>query len=348
MQKGGVTLDDSPTATPQKALRFFRVNKEILPRFLASPLGTLISGVTATDLVHDERGAVHGVTARCLDGTTRTARARVYVVSCGGIQSPRLLLLSRSERFPDGLGNEYDRVGRGFNEHPSLNFYGRIRSGWGKLRPRHKIGRTHQFYETFRAEGLGAIHAVCIQSFAFPNHLLRYRLADLPKHVADAASRLVWPTIYMSPTLEMRPVDANRVKLSETTRDAFGNPTAHLALSFTDEDRRLLERSRELVLSCFEKLGATDIEEIEQTWSRHHIGTCRTGDDPKTSVVDRNLRVHASPNLFVCGAEVFVTGAATQPVLTITAFAHRLAEHLIELFQKRDPAIATLENRGVA
>ena len=50
------------------------------------------------------------------------------MVSCGGIQSPRLLLLSRSERFPNGIGNEHDRVGRGFNEHPSLNFYGRIRS----------------------------------------------------------------------------------------------------------------------------------------------------------------------------------------------------------------------------
>jgi choline dehydrogenase-like flavoprotein len=143
----------------------------------------------------------------------------------------------------------------------------------------------------------------------------------------------------MSPTLEMRPIDDNRVTLADQARDVFGNPMAHLIMNFTEEDRRLLDRSRELVLSCFAKLGATDIEEIEQTWSRHHIGTCRMGEDPKTSVVDRDLRVHSSPNLFVCGAETFVTGAAVQPVLTITALAHRLADHLTALFEKRDPAI---------
>jgi glucose dehydrogenase len=65
------------------------------------------------------------------------------------------------------------------------------------------------------------------------------------------------------------------------------------------------------------------------TWSRHHISTCRMGDDPKTSVVDRNLRVHESTNLYLCGSEVFVTGSAAPPVLTITALAHRLADHLV-------------------
>jgi choline dehydrogenase-like flavoprotein len=58
------------------------------------------------------------------------------------------------------------------------------------------------------------------------------------------------------------------------------------------------------------------------------------GDNPKTSVVDRNLRVHESPNLHVCGSEVFVTGGGLQPVLTITALAHRLADHLASQFSR--------------
>ena len=144
----------------------------------------------------------------------------------------------------------------------------------------------------------------------------------------------------MSPTVEMIPHDDNRVKLSETGRDAFGNPVAHLVFNFQEEDRRLLQRSREVVHAAFAKLGAGEIDEGEQTWSRHHLGTCRMGDDPKTSVVDANLRVHDSPNLFLCGSEVFVTGTGTQPVLTITAFAHRLADHLQDLFRKRDAAVA--------
>jgi choline dehydrogenase-like flavoprotein len=340
MARAEVELDHSPTATPAKAIRFFRVNREVLPSFLASPAGTLVSGATVTELEHDEQGRVSGAVVRTLDGATKRARARVYVVACGGIQTPRLLLLSRSERFPNGIGNQCDRVGRGFNEHPSLNIYARLRPSWSTAIPRYSLARTHQFYDRFKSEGLGAVHAVCIQSWIFPNHLLRYRLQDLHKHLWDSLTRLVWPTIYMSPTVEMLPSNDNRVSLSETRTDVFGNPIARLVLNFADQDRRLLERSRELVHSCFDKLGATNREEIEQTWSRHHIGTCRMGDNPKTSVVDRNLRVHDSPNLYLSGAETFVTGTGTQPVLTITALAHRLGEHLVGSFRQNDPSIS--------
>jgi choline dehydrogenase-like flavoprotein len=328
MADAGVTLDDSPTATPAHALRFFRVQKEILPRFLASGHGTLVSGVTVTRLVADHDGTIVGALAKTVDGVAKTAKARVYIVCCGGLQTPRLLMLSRSERFPNGVGNTYDRVGRGFNEHPSTNFYAKIRHARSTISLKHSIGRTHQFYETFRREGLGAIHAVVIQSWVFPNHLLRYRLVDVPKHALKVLSRVVYPTLYMSPTFEMRPVDSNRVTLSQKTTDPFGDPIAHLVLNFSDEDRRLIERAGDLMRATLRKAGAIDIEEIELTWSRHHLGACRMGESPRTSVVDRNLRVHESPNLYLCGSEVFVTGAAVQPVLTISAFALRLADHL--------------------
>lgn len=328
MARAELTLDDSPTATPARAIRFFRVQKEILPRFLASPLGTLVSGVSVTRLHHDDGGDIVGAEARTLDGVKKVARARAYVVCCGGMQTPRLLLLSRSERYPAGIGNRHDRVGRGFNEHPSLNFYGKIRHSRHTLSLKHSIGRTHQLYETCRPEGLGAIHAVAIQSWVFPNHLLRYRWVDLPRHALKLLSRLRRATLYMSPTLEMRPDDVNRVTLSARKRDPFGDPIAHLHLSFSDEDRRLIARARELVRAVLARAGATDLEEIELTWSRHHLGACRMGEDPRTSVVDRDLRVHECRNLYLCGSEAFVTGAAIQPVLTIGALALRLGDHL--------------------
>lgn len=334
-RRAGLTLDDSPTATPSKGLRFFRVQKEILPDFTASPHGTLVSGVTATRLLSSADGEITGIRVRTLEGEERVATARAYVVCAGGLQTPRLLLLSRSERWPDGIGNAYDRVGRGFNEHPSLNFYGKIRPDRVTLSPKHSIGRTHQFYDTFRPEGLGSVHAVVIQSWVFPNHLLRYRLADVPRHLLKIISRAVRPTLYMSPTLEMKPVDTNRVTLSPDRRDPFGDPIGRLTLSFSEEDERLMKRSRDLVLSTLRRAGATEIEEIEQTWSRHHIGACRMGRDPKSSVVDPDLRVHGCSNLFLCGSEVFTTGAAVQPVLTLAALAHRLGDHLSGVLRKR-------------
>jgi glucose dehydrogenase len=328
MAQIGVTLDDSPTATPARAWRFFRVQNEILPRVLSSPHAALVSGVTATRLVHDRNNLIVGAQVKTFDGQTKIARARVFVVCCGGMQTPRLLLLSKSERFPEGIGNNCDRVGRGFNEHPGFNFYGTITPDSSTLAPKHKIGRSHQFYEKFRPEGLGSIHMVVIQSWVFPNHLLRYRMIDMPKHMLKIISRLIRPTLYMSPTLEMKPADDNRVTLSKNKTDPLGDPVAHLTMNFSPEDRMLAEKARSLTKSLLTKAGATDIEEIEMTWSRHHLGSCRMGHDPKTSVVDRNLRVHDCPNLYLCGAETFVTGAAVQPVLTITALAHRLGDHL--------------------
>ncbi len=92
----------------------------------------------------------------------------------------------------------------------------------------------------------------------------------------------------------------------------------------------MLDRCREFSLKMYDSLGATDVSESEVTWSRHHQGTCRMGDNPKFSVVNSDLRIHETPNLFIGGCETFVTGGAMQPVMTIVALAHRLANHILE------------------
>ena len=330
----GVTVDDSPTATPAKGWRFFRVQKEILPDFLASPHALLVSGLTVTRLISNGDGRIIGAQAANLRGDSRIVRARCYVVACGGIESPRLLLLSRSKTFPNGIGNGHDRVGRGFNEHPGVNFYGSIRHRWSTIYPRHKIGRSHQFYDQFKHEGLGGVHPVFIQSWVLLHHQMRFKISNLPQNVLSILGRMRRALLHIGATVEMPPCDSNRVTLSENAKDCFGNPVAHLSFSYTEDDRKTLDRTRALIRQIYHSLDATDVKEADLTWSCHHIGTCRMGDNPKTSVVDRNLRVHESPNLHVCGSEVFVTGGGLQPVLTITALAHRLADHLASQFSR--------------
>jgi choline dehydrogenase-like flavoprotein len=199
------------------------------------------------------------------------------------------------------------------------------------------LGRSHQFYDELRPQGLGSVLPVFIQSWVFPNHLMKPKLKDVPGALRGLLSRTTRPSLYIGATIEMLPKDENRVSLSESTRDRFGNPVAHLALSFADQDRRTLEQTRKLILGVYERLGADQIDEGELTWSRHHIGTCRMGDDARTSVADRNLRVHESPNLYLSGSETFVTGAAVPPVLTIVALAHRLRDHLVERLKEDSP-----------
>lgn len=324
-----VTVDESPTATPKHALRFFRLHKEVLPRFLSSTNGVFASGSTVTKLHGNSNRNITHAEVRSLDGATRTARAKIFVVACGGIETPRLLLLSQSSAFPKGIGNSYDRVGKGFNEHPGVNFFANMRHSWDTIYPRHKIGRSHQFYEQFRGKGLGSVLPVFIQSWVFPNHLIFPKLSNMGKSLIAFAKRTIRPSLYIGATIEMLPRDENCVTLAKHKTDCFGNPLAHLHLAFSEQDRATLEQTRQLVLNLYDRLGAQDVREAELTWSRHHLGTCRMGDDPKRSVTNGNLRVHDCHNLYLCGGETFVTGAAVPPVLTIAALAHRLSDHLI-------------------
>ena len=324
----GVEFEESATATPTKTLRIFNVQKEILPGFFASGHGTLVTGVTVTRLLAGTGGCITGAEVKAFDGTTKIARARVFVVSCGGIESPRLLLLSSSEQFPNGVGNAHDMVGRGFNEHPNVSFDATIPHSWGTITPTNKVARTHQFYGAFRAEGLGSIYPVMRQAWVLPNHIATFRVADVPRIIAAGLNRVLRAPLFVGAGVEMKISLANRVTLSRAHTDLFGNPTAHLIMNYSEEDRRLLDRGREMLRDWLRRLGARGVHELEVAWSRHHQGACRMGRSPATSVVDADLRVHETPNLYVCGSEVFVTGGAMQPSLTIAALALRLADHL--------------------
>ena len=335
LEPAAVVVDESPTATPRRAWRFFRVQKELLSGFCHLPTVVVLTDATVTRLVSDHQRRVVGAEVRSLDGARKTARARVYVAACGGIETPRLLLLSRSEVFPNGIGNAHDRVGRGFTEHPGINMSGRIRHNRHTVLPRHKLGRTHQFYDQFRPNGLGSVLPVFIQSWVFPNHLVQPRVRDVPRALRELVQRTLRPTIYAGATIEMLPYDGNRITLAEQRRDRFGNALAHLHFGLSEEDRRTLAATRSLLRDILVRIGADGLRETGLTWSRHHIGACRMGDNPATSVTNRDLRIHECENLYVCGSETFVTGGAVPPVLTIAALAHRLADHLTAVLGRR-------------
>jgi choline dehydrogenase-like flavoprotein len=329
LKKADIVLDDSPTATPRKAIRFFRVQKEIMPGFLNSATGTLISGVDVTRLLTNGDRRITGAEITLTNGEKKVARARTFIVCCGGIESPRMLLFSRSEQFPNGIGNANDMVGRFFNEHPAVNFYGKIPHTKSTLFPSNKIGRSHQYYEDFRKEGLGSALFVFRQAWVLPHHNMPLKLSNIPKNLLSIIGRLKKATLYAGATIEMELCSSNRVTLSRDRFDCFGNPIAHLELNFSDADLKTLECCRRYIRDFYSKIGTEDYFEAPLSWSRHHQGTCRMGSNPQTSVVDENLKVHDAANLYVCGSEVFVTGGAMQPCLTISALAHRLADHLV-------------------
>ncbi len=317
----GITVDPSPTSHSAHGGPV-RAAGDLLPRFVALRSATLASGAMVTRLVADASGTIRHAEVRDPDRTLRQIRARRFVVAAGAVESARLLLLSRSDSFAEGLGNAGGHVGRWFTEHPNLNFSGRIEHTLETLSPQYEIGRSHQFYDDFKQRGLGSMILVLMQSWIYPEDL---RLKDLSR----IASRLVQAELHMSTTLEMKPDPNNRVRLSDSARDLFGNPVAEIDIRFTEDDLRTQEAARRTVMDIFDRLGASGVEEHELSWSHHHIGTCRFSETPEQGVVDARLRVHGCRNLYVLGSSVFVTGGASHPTLAITALAHRLADHLL-------------------
>jgi choline dehydrogenase-like flavoprotein len=303
-----------------------RVATTHLPRFSASPHGTLACDATATRILCDDDGRITGIRFQSLGEAPRTVRARAYVIACGGIESARLLLLSRCARFPHGLGNQSEQVGRCFMEHPSVAVgTGTVRGVWNPWSYRERAF-SEQFLADAKRQGLGGVRLRWLAT--------RSGLGLDPAHPLQSVGRGMRAvrelSVDLKAQIEMEPSPANRVTLTGSVADAFGNPGADLRLAFTENDRRTIRHAQDLIRRTLAQVGAEQVEirVIAPLWDHHHMGTCRMGDDPGTSVVDRDLRVHGVDDLYVAGSAPFVTSSVSNPTLTIAALSLRLADHL--------------------
>lgn len=129
----------------------------------------------------------------------------------------------------------------------------------------------------------------------------------------------------------MSPNRNNRLTLSKDKLDPFGNPGLDLHFDFSGHDLTSFSKGEKLTHKIFNDLGAHNIKKLKELhWSHHHIGSTRMSKRPSDGVVDPNLLVHGTKNLYVASSSVFVTGGVANPTLTITALALRLADHLEE------------------
>jgi choline dehydrogenase-like flavoprotein len=126
---------------------------------------------------------------------------------------------------------------------------------------------------------------------------------------------------------EQLPQPENRIVPDLDHRDAIGLPRPRITFRVDDYTRRALDHGRRVHETVFAAIRATDVHHAEtMVGAGHLMGTYRMGRDPKTSVVDADLRAHDHPNLFLLGSGVFPTGAASNPTLTIAALALRAVD----------------------
>ncbi|WP_101296611.1 GMC family oxidoreductase [Halegenticoccus soli] len=292
-------------------------------------------------LEHDRAGeTVEAAVYATPDGRTYRQEARRFVVACGGVETPRLLLLSKSEKHPDGLANSSGLVGRYFMDHLFAGMGGRLDEPTRQNHVGFITSECHQFYDdpgraTAGIPGADADFAPLkleFLNYAGPSPVEMALSADEWGDDLLASLREAYGNeIGMGALVGQLPRAENRITLDPSRTDDRGNPVPAIRWRIDGRTRRTIERANEIQRAILNELG------VEITWTVgpentgpafHHMGTTRMGTDPEESVVDPELRTHDLDNLWIASSSVFVTGGAMNPTLTIAALALRAAERV--------------------
>jgi choline dehydrogenase-like flavoprotein len=126
-------------------------------------------------------------------------------------------------------------------------------------------------------------------------------------------------------------VAGNRVDLDPELKDAWGLPAMRVTFKNHPDDLKTLRFLMDRQVEILDAAGARKVwhdEPKDLTFSVHLMGTCRMGNDPRTSVINRDHQAHEVPNLFLVDGSSFVTSGRQQPTATIQALAYRAAEKM--------------------
>jgi len=272
-------------------------------------------------------------------------RARAVVVCANGAETPRLLLMSQSPRFPDGLANSSGLVGKYlmFNGYCTAGgTFERRLNDWKSVADSRMV---HDFYDTDPARGFyggGGIDA------RFATYPVGFALGGLfgglgpdapswgPEYkrlLRESYSR----TMYVAGHTTSLPLQSNAVSLDPTLRDAWGLPALRFTYQYHADDLAAMRFMQVKALEILKAAGArrTWVDPIQEpNFSVHLLGTCRMGNDPRTSVIDKHHRTHDVRNLFLCDGSSFVTSGRGQPTCTIQALAYRAGDHIVEFARR--------------
>jgi choline dehydrogenase-like flavoprotein len=280
--------------------------------------------VSALEL-DDSSGRVTGV-RYIHEGRERFQRADAVAVAGYSIETPRLLLNSTSRRFPEGLANGNDQVGRCVMVQGAPQVAGRFPVELRMYKAPPPEISSEQFYETDLARGF--VRGFSIQTVGpLPIGWAEHVLAE--GHWGQALREYMrdynhWYTL--GALSELLPLPQNRVTVASEVTDQNGLPVARLDYSQCENDRKNIAMAKQTMHDIFQAAGAQDVLEIDRY--AHLVGGCRMGSDPELSVVDSDHRAWEVPNLFVADGSVLPTQGSANPAITIMALASRLAQRL--------------------
>ncbi len=299
----------------------------------------VITRARVAQVTLDEKGRANGA-VYFRDGREYFQPASMVLMAAGGIGTPRLLLMSTSSRFPNGLANSSGLVGKRLMLHPyaaSVGVYEDELEDW--LGPAGEHIGSMQFYETNAARGFlrgakwslvpigGPLEAVA--KWTGPGSQSDDKFWG--KQAAATMKQSIGHMLQWHVVPEDLPEETNFVSLHSELTDSDGLPAAKIHYRVSANTHKIVDFNVARTIEAHQAAGAT------KSWiagrnltTGHNTGTAKMGNDPAASVVNRYGRTHDVPNLYVIDGSVFPTSTGVNVGATICALAKRTATHLVE------------------
>jgi len=292
----------------------------------------------AREITVDSEGRARSVIYFDSMGEEQEQQARMVVVAGNAVESARLLLLSKSSVFPDGLANSSGLVGKYFLEHLAVFTEATFEQRLDPYRGTHGGGMIETFCETnpehdFVRGWTFEVNNGWLWPYSTARKIAGWGLAH-KEAMRNSFGRIVG----IATVGEQLPDINNTVTLDPEVVDNYGIPVPCITNKAGANDRAMLKVIKARTVELLEAAGAVEIGEPRHNigGSSHYMGTCRMGDDPQKSVLNRWCQSHDVPNLFVSDSSGFVTGGTSNPALTIQALAAFSADAMIEMAKQGD------------
>ena len=286
-----------------------------------------------TKIEHDAAGKVTGVVYRDKDGKEQRQKARVVAVAGNSIETPRLLLLSASSKFPQGLANSSGQVGKNYMRHMTGSVYGvfdkpvkmwRGTTMAGIVSDELKFDPKRGFVGGYELETL-SLGLPFMAAFLDPGAWGREFTTAIDSYANMAGMWIVG---------EDMPQEKNRVTLHKSAKDKWGSPVPDVYFDDHPNDVAMRNHAYKQGSAIYDSVGATRTFPTTPYPSTHNLGTSRMSEKPRDGVVNKWGQTHDIKNLFISDGSQFTTGAAENPTLTIVALAIRQAEYIAEQMSK--------------
>ncbi|HCD53178.1 MAG TPA: GMC family oxidoreductase, partial [Balneolaceae bacterium] len=311
----------------------------------------------------DGNGKARGVIyINKVTGEENEIRAKVVVLGASAASSARILLNSKSNSHPNGLGNSSGIVGRYIHDSTGAS--------------RAAIVPAMLNRKTYNEDGVGGMHVYTpwwlneknldfprgyhIEvwgGLGMPSYGFGFNTTDLNKHFGDTVGgygdklrtdvkRFYGAVMGMSGRGESVPQYDNYCEIDPDVKDQWGIPVLRFHYNWTDYERLQAKHMHETFERIFEGMGAIPLGDKPGADSDyglaapgriiHEVGTTRMGDDPKTSVTNRYNQLHDANNVFVVDGGPFVSQADKNPTWTILALSWRASEHIVDQLKKQN------------